>query len=173
MLRRTIALGGLVAVGVVLVVLVKAPVRLTGREKVRGTRVLRVDRDDVRGIDVTLEGRHFVAAHSSDGWQLDGKPAAAGPADALNDLRDLLVDLRAVDVFRPSDPTTFGLDRPRATILVSTPTVRRRLVIGGLNAAGSVAYARRDRDPRVFQLGAFLLSSLERVFYQRDGATPG
>ena len=29
-----------------------------------------------------------------------------------------------------------------------------------------------DRDPRVFQVGTFLLSSLERVFYQRDGAKP-
>jgi hypothetical protein len=170
--RRTIALGGLVAVGVVLVVLVKAPVRLTGRELVRGSHVLRVDRADVRGIDVDFEGRHFAAVRSGEGWQLDGGAASAGAADALNDLLDLLVDLRAVDVFRASDPKPFGFDPPRGTVELVTPGTRRRLVIGGLNTAGSVAYARRDQDPRVYQVGIFLLSSLERVFYQRDGAKP-
>ena len=172
MLRRTIALGGLVAVGVALVVLVKAPVRQTGHEAVRGSRLLRVARVAVRGIEVELEGRRFAAERAADGWRLDGRPASAGAADALNDLLELLVDLRAVDAFRAADPRVFGLDRPRATVELVTPPSRHRLVVGGFNVAGSVAYARRDRDPRVFQVGTFLLSSLERVFYQRDGAKP-
>ena len=169
MLGRTLALVGLVAIGVTLVVLVKPPVRRTGREMVRGSRLLRVGHAAVRGIEVELEGRHFSAARTADGWQLDGTPASAGAADALNDLLELLVDLRAVDAFRAPDPKVFGLDQPRGTVELVTPRTRCRLVIGGTNAAGSVAYARRDRDPRVFQIGMFILSSLERVFYQRDG----
>jgi hypothetical protein len=135
--------------------------------------VLRADRPAVRGIEAEVEGRRFVAERTADGWRLDGHPASPGAADALNDLLDLLVDLRAVDAFRASDPAVFGFDSPRGTIELVTPRARRRLVIGRLNAAGSVAYARRDRDPRVLQVGTFLLSSLERVFYQRDGARPG
>jgi hypothetical protein len=134
--------------------------------------VLRADRPAVRGIEAEVEGRRFVAERTADGWRLDGHPASPGAADALNDLLDLLIDLRAVDAFRADDPKVFGLDRPRVTVELVTPRARRRLVIGGFNAAGSVVYARRDRDPRVFQVGTFLLSSLERVFYQRDGAKP-
>lgn len=170
MIRRTVALGGLVALGVALVVLVEAPVRRTGREMVRGSRLLRAGRPAVRAIEAEVEGRRFIAERTADGWRLDGRPASPGAADALNDLLDLLVDLRAVDAFRADDPNIFGFDRPRATVEVLTPRVRRRLVIGGFNAAGSIVYARRDRDPRVFQVGTFVLSSLERVFYQRDGA---
>ena len=168
MRSRTIALGGLLAVGVVLVVLVKAPVRLTGHEQVRGTRVFAVNRAAVRGIDVELEGRRFAALRTGDGWQLDGRAASVGEADALNDLLDLLADMRAVDAFRAADLAAFGLDSPRGRIELATPAAHRRLVIGGFNAAGSITYVRRDRDPRVLQVGTFLLSSLERVFYQRD-----
>jgi hypothetical protein len=43
-----------------------------------------------------------------------------------------------------------------------------RLVLGRMNAAGSAVYARRDDSPRVLLLGAYILSAIDRVFYQRN-----
>jgi Domain of unknown function (DUF4340) len=73
-----------------------------------------------------------------------------------------------VDVFRPRDRASYGLDHPAVTITVRTRQGARRVVLGESNAAGSAFYARRDDDPRVMQVGSGLLSALERVFYERD-----
>jgi hypothetical protein len=51
---------------------------------------------------------------------------------------------------------------------VTTPRGRRRLVIGAMNAGGSAFYAREDGDPRILQVGAALVTEIERVFYGRE-----
>jgi len=105
---------------------------------------------------------------AADGWDVDGRPATPPTAEALDDLLDSLLGLRAVDVFRTSDPSAFGLGRPRGTITVVTGRSARRLLVGGLNAAGSAFYARREGDPRVLQVGTLVLSEVERVFYTTE-----
>jgi hypothetical protein len=148
---------------------VRAPVRTTGPEAVRGRPVFHARRGAVRGLDVTVGDRRFTARRADEGWEIDGEGASAGTAEALTNLVETLVDLRAVDAFRPRDGGTYGLDRPRGTIeLVTIDGRRARLVLGGLNAAGSTVYARRDGDRRVLRVGIYLLSAVERVFYHRD-----
>ena len=155
--------------GAVLLVVVRAPERQLPREAIRGQRVFRVGTHGVEQIVVTLEGRRFAARRTGSTWEIDGHPANAGTADALDDLVDTLAGLRAVDVFRSRDPATYGLGRPRATIEVTTGRRRRRLVLGETNAAGSAYYGRRDGDPRIMQVGALVVSEIQRVFYTRDG----
>jgi Domain of unknown function (DUF4340) len=149
--------------------LVKAPVRRTGQLAVRGHRVFGVARHALRGIDVGLGSRRFSARRTADGWEMDGRPASTGTADALDDLVATLAGLRAVDSFRSRDGSSYGLEHPRATIEVTTAYRTRRVVIGELNAAGSAFFARREGDPRILQVGSALLGSLERVFFNRDG----
>jgi hypothetical protein len=168
-LRRILVFAGLVALGALLVAVIRAPERKTGFYAVRGTRVVRVPRHAVRRLDVALGARRFSAEHWAGGWQIDGHPASPGTAAALDDLTDTLVGLRAVDAFRSRDASSYGLDRPRGTIDVFTARGVHRLLLGSLNAAGSTFYARRLGDPRTLQLGTLLLSEIERVFYNRDG----
>lgn len=139
-----------------------------------GHRVFGVGRHAVRGVDVTLGERRFTARRNGQQWEIDGRAASAGAADALEDLLDRLVALRAVDVFRSRDASSYGLDRPDATVDLHTPRGIRRLAIGEMNSAGSALYARRVGDPRVLQVGTLLLTEIERVFFARDGArVPG
>ena len=154
--------------GAVLLVVVRAPERQLPREAIRGQRVFRVGTHGVEQIVVTLEGRRFAARRTGSTWAIDGHPANAGTADALDDLVDTLVRLRAVDVFRPADGASFGLDAPQATIELVGPHATRRLLLGAPNSIGSAFYAQRPGDPRVLQVGAGILSELERVFYHRD-----
>lgn len=123
-----------------------------------------VARADVRGLEVRVGERGIVARRTAGGWEVAGRPARASEADALNDLLDTLVGLRAVDAFRGRDQSSFGFDRPRAEIDLFTDRGRRRLVLGNLNAAASAVYVRRERDPRVFTVGSLLLTEIERVF---------
>jgi hypothetical protein len=165
-------LAALVAVAAALVFVVRAPVQRSGFYAVRGHRVFRVPREAVRGIDVVLEERRFSARRTGQGWRLDGAPASPESGRALDDLLEALVGLRVTDSFRSRDASTFGLDQPRASIEVFTPRGVRRLTLGAMNSTASALYARREGNPRILQIGALLLSELERVFYTRDRARP-
>jgi len=161
-------LTALVAVAAALVFIVPAPLRQSGFYAVRGHRVFRVPRHAVRGLVVVLEERRFSARRVGEGWELDGQTASPESAAALDDLLGSLIGLRAIDSFRSRDTSTFGLDRPRATIEVLTTRGMRRLTLGAMNSTASAFYARREGNPRVLQIGALLLTELERVFYTRD-----
>jgi hypothetical protein len=126
----------------------------------------------VRGVDVVLGERRFTARRAAGGWELDGEAASPHVAEALDDLVAALVALRAVDVFRSRDGGSYGLDRPRATVVLHTRRGIRRVVLGELNAAGSALYARRIGDPRVLLVGTLLLTEIERVFYMRQATGP-
>lgn len=157
-------LAAFVALATILVFVVRPPVRRTGLYAVRGHRVFGVARADVRGLEVSVGERRIVARRTAGGWEVSGRPAGTSEADTLNDLVDTLVGLRAVDAFRGRDQSSFGFDRPRAEIDLLTNRGRRRLVLGNLNAAASAVYARREHDPRVFTVGALVLTEIERLF---------
>ncbi|TMA72944.1 MAG: DUF4340 domain-containing protein [Deltaproteobacteria bacterium] len=158
--------------GAVLVLVVRAPVQRTGLYALRGHRVFGVPRGAVRGIEVVMGGRRFSARRLDHGWEIDGRGANPGTGDALEDLVETVARLRAVDVFRPKDGTSYGLEQPRGTITVTTARAVRRLLLGDSNTAGSALYAHRGEDPRVIQVGTLLLSEIERVFYHRDRPEP-
>jgi len=168
-LRRTVALAALVTIGLVLFAVVRAPEPPRPPAE-RGHRLFPVGRDAVRGLDVVLDDRRFSARRTGDGWTIDGATASAGTAAALDDLVGTLVGLRAVDVFRDRDGASYGLERPRATITLVTDGRSHRLDVGEPNAGSSAFYARRTGDPRILEVGALLVTELERVFYHRDRA---
>ena len=171
-MRRTLLLLLLVLGAAALVLVVAPPHRQSGPESVRGPRVLRVPAAAVREIALRGATRELVAVRAPGGWRLDGRPATAGQREALDALVETLVGLRAVDAFRPGDRTALGLDPPAATIAVQTDRRTRMLRLGAPNAGGSALYAEREGHPRVFLVGAGLLSAIDRVFYQRGLATP-
>ena len=153
-------------VGVVLVAVVRRPERARPPGE-RGHRVFSVAADAVRGLDLAVDDRRLSARRARDGWIVDGAPATAATARALDDLVATLAGLRAVDVFRDRDGAAYGLDQPRATIAVVTDGASQRLDIGAANAASSALYARRAGDPRMLQVGALLVTELERVLEKR------
>ena len=153
-----------------LVLSTRGPITPRGRDAARGHRLFNSERRWVRGIEVELDGRHVASTRTARGWDLDGRPAAAQTAEALGDLLDSLLALRAVDVFRTPNLAAFGLARPRGTITVVTGRGPRRLLVGGLNAAGSAFYARHEGDARVLQVGTLVLSEIDRVFYTMEVA---
>src|SRR5262245_11116007 len=133
-MRRTAVLLALFALGAALVATIEVPRRRTGAELARGPRVLRTPAHRIRRLDVGTSARRLLAERTGAGWQIDGPRASPRAADALEDLAGLLAALRAVDAFHVADAAGFGFDRPTATVDVTTPDHRTRLVLGALNA---------------------------------------
>ena len=145
----------LVALATGLVLVIEGPRRISGPESVHGPRILRLRPAAVRAIEIEAGTRHLSATRSPEGWVLDGQAATATAAEAL-------------DAFRPGDRQSLGLDPARAMLTVRTRRGDQRLRLGATNASGGALYVERDGHPRAFLVGTGLLSSLDRVFYQRD-----
>lgn len=160
---RTLVLAALAAIAVVLALTVHAPERRTGQAAVSGTRLVRVPAHAVQRIDLTLDGRHAVFARAGSGWTANGVALDERGNGATRDLLVSLTGLRAVDQFRGEPQASFGLTPPRGTIVLATPRREVRLWLGAFTATTATVYARRERDHRVFQVGTYLLSQLDRV----------
>src|SRR5215468_9792424 len=102
-MRRTLALLGLVAVGLALVASIEPPRRLTGPERSRGPRPFLTSAQGIRRIEVEAGGRRLIADRVHDGWRVDGAAASPALCDALDALTEEVAGLRAVDAFRPTD----------------------------------------------------------------------
>ena len=110
----------LVALAAGLVLVIEGPRRLSGPESVHGPRILRLRPAAVRAIEVDAGTRRLSATRSPEGWVLDGRPATAAAAEALDALAETLASVRAVDAFRPGDRQSLGLDPARAMLTVRT-----------------------------------------------------
>jgi Domain of unknown function (DUF4340) len=160
---RTLILG-LLAVGAVLAaVLLRPPPPRTGLEAVSGARLVRASPRAITRLGLALDGRQITAVRVAGGWTSGSEPAAPPLAEALDELSKALASVRAVDQFRSSPQHAFGLDPPRGTIVVSTARRETHLDLGALNASATTLYVRRRGDPRIFQVGTYLLSQVGRV----------
>jgi hypothetical protein len=168
---RTLILAALVVVGALLVWLAPAPTRQTGIEALRGARLFKAEASDVSAIDFSLRDDHASLVRRDGAWQVDGRPANAGETAAIEDLVTFLTRLRAVDSFRSEDHSQFAFEPPQATITLEAPNHETTLEVGGFNSTGTTVYGRRADDPRVFQIGTQILSSMQAVLFQRKLAT--
>ena len=88
--------------------------------ELRDTRLTRIKADDVTRVELTAGGAS-AAVEKQDGRWVGSGDLAELDADAVNKLVEALEDARATDyVDQPQAPATYGLDQPRATLVVST-----------------------------------------------------
>ena len=167
--RRLVLLALLVVVAGALVVLVEAPVRRSGQETVSGPRLVQLAPESVDRVVVTIGERRAAVERVAGHWTVRGRAVSAALDDAIGNLVDTLTGLRAVDRFRPRDGASFGFEpTPRATLELGEPRRTTRILLGELNGARSVVYARRDGDLHVWLVGLYLISAMERVIYFAD-----
>lgn len=132
---------------------------------------LGVQAEDVLGIAVQQGTRQLRAVRVDGGWRVE-KPLTAH-ADAgvfVADIVDAVVGIVPLDAFaRPElDRRTIGLEPARARIELTvrgaaTPVV---LLLGDYVPTGGSVYAALESDPRVLQIGALIVSEIEKAFYR-------
>ena len=169
---RTLVLTVLAIGAVLLAVLLRPPAPKTRAESVTGARLVRIPRHAISRIALTLDRQQLTATRTASGWAIDTHPTEPTLTAALDDLATALAQLRAVDQFRPAPQQAFGFDPPRGTIVVSSSRRETHLDLGALTASATTLYARRANDPRVFQIGTYLLAQLTRVIDRRAAAAP-
>ena len=133
-------------------------------------RLLDLRVEQVTGIRIEEDGRELRAVRGEEGWQVempgDTRP---GASTAVADMVRAVTGLIPVDTFARGDirPGDLGLDPPRVRVTLTldggAPSVT--LLFGDFVPTGGSVYATIAGDPRVFQIGAMVMSDIERTFY--------
>jgi hypothetical protein len=125
--------------------------------------------DDVVGIRVRMGARRLDAVRDGAGWRIAHPPSTRAPASAaVANLVDAVVAIVPVDAFarQQIDRRALGLDPGDARIEIDTPKTKNAavLVLGDYVPTGGSVYAALASDPRIFQLGALVVSEIEAAF---------
>ncbi len=119
--------------------------------ELRDTRVLRMKSSDITQLELTAAGATATLKKEAGVWQGGGGVTDVDP-ESVTQLIDALTGLNAVDfVDQPEGPAKYGLDQPRATIVVTatgTPTPVK-VIFGGATPSGRNFYLQREGEPTV------------------------
>jgi hypothetical protein len=128
-----------------------------------------VDAAQVAEIEIAAPGGKFSLEKVGQTWTDPTKPTDSIDTKAVNDLLGALAALRveqyAID--RNADPKLFGLDRPEATVSITSAGARQILEIGGAvgGTTGKQRYARVvDKD----RTDVFVLTPSDTALLTRD-----
>jgi hypothetical protein len=130
-------------------------------------KILSLKEADITSVDVRKQGKDQLqlARDKSGKWEITApKPLRADPtnvAGMLSNLTALNAD-RLVEQ-KASDLGQYGLANPSAEILVSEKGNKtQKLLIGDDTPTQNGAYAMLQGDPRVFTIGSYVKTSLEK-----------
>ncbi len=119
----------------------------------RDPRLIRVEADDIRRIEIRKRDRQVVLARQNDTWRAEAGVDVLDP-QAVQSLVRSLTELEAADfIDQPEAPQTYGLDAPRAILRIQTATGERvELRLGKPTPSGRNVYAQLVGQPSVVVL---------------------
>lgn len=132
--------------------------------------LLGIRADDVIGIRVQEGGRELRAVRSDKVWRVE-TPATARPDGpvAVAGMVDFLAALSPVDTFerREIEREEFGMEPARARIELEVRDRREPLVLllGDYVPTGGSVYGGLASERRIHQIGALVVSEMEKLFY--------
>ena len=129
----------------------------------REKSVLAFERDKVDRVEVEAPGQSLLLTKSAGEWRLE-KPVQA-PAD-FGTVESLLgriqtAQMKSIAAAQAATLEPYGLEKPEATIALSSGSSRATLAIGGKADEGNV-YAKDGARPLVFTVEATLLDELKK-----------
>ena len=107
-------------------------------KKITQTKIL-----DATKIDLTVDGGRITLEKKGDTWRMTAPKAGKVEASAVSDLLNALNDMKAANwEDDPKDKTAFGLDKPRAEIVlvVKGQPTPERILVGGNTKSGLLTY---------------------------------
>jgi hypothetical protein len=143
-------------------------------------RLLTVAPGDIIGIRVRMGTHRLHAVRDRDAWRIVYPPVSRpGAPAAVAALVESVAGLVPVDAFerRDIDRRALGVEPGRARIELDTRAGADVVVIrlGDHVPTGGSVYAVLSSDPRIFQLGALIVSEIEAAFFRSlpDAADDG
>ncbi len=139
----------------------------TDRKRAIARRVLRIDPARITGVRVLRADLQFAAEKHGDQWRLTSPVAARADNGVVARLIDTIELLERSDVIRGREqrrqgltPADFGLDEPRARIVLAGPEKEWTLLVGRDTPAGGNLFIKEARDSAVFVASTNLLADL-------------
>jgi hypothetical protein len=139
--------------------------------------LLKLAAHEVVAVRVQMGVRRLDAVRDRGGWRIVDPPGSRPAASAaVATLVDAIVAIVPVAAFERQqvDRDALGLDTGHARIEIDTEKSRNTavLVLGDYVPTGGSVYAALASDPRIFQLGALIISEIEAAFHRalRDDA---
>ena len=126
-----------------------------------------VQADAIQSLRIaSAESGTTVLVKENDAWRLTEPVTAPADETELSSLTSSLASLEVEQVVdeKPADLEPFGLDDPRVTVSFTTSGSEkpRKLLVGDRTPTGGHAYAKRDEEPGVFLIQAYLDSTFDR-----------
>jgi len=131
----------------------------------RDKSLVKLERDKVDGLDVTVDGKPIEMAKSNGDWRLIKPVAARADLSAVEGLVGKIEGAQMKSVVsaepEPADLKKYGLDKPAVTVDVRLGTNHAALMIGG-KAPDGTYYARTSARPDVYTVDAPLADDLKK-----------
>jgi hypothetical protein len=130
-------------------------------------KVFAVEAANIQELRVTASSGDTAAVRrEADGWVMTAPVEARADEAEVSGIASSLetLEIQAVVDEAPADLQPFGLHEPRVQIAfrVEGDEAERRLHLGGRTPTGGDLYARRDDEPRVFLVPAYLENSFDK-----------
>jgi len=137
----------------------------------REVPLLGIRADDVVAVRIEEGTRELQAVRQGDAWRVEVPPGARPDAGAaVAEMVGVLVELVPLDTFvrQEIDRRAFGIKPARVRIQLGVrgsaePVV---LLLGDYVPTGGSVYCALASDQRIHQIGAIIMSELEKAFYR-------
>jgi hypothetical protein len=132
-----------------------------GTFDLRDKTVLKVDREKLDVLELTVGNRTMRFVKPSGEWQLSAPVQGRADFSAIESLVSRLTGLQMKAVADPADVKKAGLEKPAATVRLGSGSSQATLAIGGPAAEGTV-YAKDVSRPDLFTIESSLLDELKK-----------
>jgi len=130
--------------------------------ELRDKRVLRFERDQVDGLDITTPSGTVSLTRTNSEWRLGAPSGARGDYGAIEGLLTRLSTtmMSAIETTDVTTPQKYGLDQPVATVVVKAGSATATLVLGA--TADAVTFARDLARPMVFRMDPAFATDIQK-----------
>lgn len=131
--------------------------------ELRDKAAIRVDRDKLDAIEIVTPARTVRFAKANGEWQITAPTPGRADFSAVEAVAGRVAGLQMKSIVATDAPDIkkFGLDKPAATVRLSTGSAQATLEIGGKAEENSV-YARDTSRPVVFTVDGSLLDDFKK-----------
>ena len=127
--------------------------------------VLKFDREKVDGLEVSAAGKSLALAKDGADWKLKKPVETKADYGSVEGLigRVQTIQMKSIvaDQATPADLKKYGLEKPDATVNISTGSARATLLLGG-KASDTTVYARDASKPAVVTVESALMDDLKK-----------
>jgi Domain of unknown function (DUF4340) len=127
---------------------------------------LPIDREEITEVALHRDGAVVICRRDGQKWTVTEPANAKVTSDLVASFVENLTPEKEVPIIDDAakDFSTYGLDRPHATITLKGKNILATVLIGDRNPTGSSVYVRKDNSPQVVLLGASVSNYQELIF---------